>query len=303
MIPALEELSHLLPAVRSVAVQADDDRVAWIQQDRYINYRVAEQVQKRFIDLLRCPRRSRMPCLLLTGVPGMGKTHLIRRFMLDYQPEFDPVTGTSLMQVAATQLPPEPLENDFYEELLVALGLPIFAGSKPGNVRSRARILARQLGLRLLIIDEVQSMLVGTYRQQRIFLNSIRFLTNDLQLPIVCVGTPDARAALLTDQHLADRFAAIELTPWRDGDGFGQLLTTFAAMLPLRLSSDLAHPKVRQRLLLMSEGITVRLFRILEAAAIAAIADGSERISLETLKGDLGVDSLVSMSERRRNTI
>jgi hypothetical protein len=39
-------------------------------------------------------------------------------------------------------------------------------------------------------------------------LNSIRFLANDLRLPLVCAGTHEAKQPLMTDQQLADRFEA-----------------------------------------------------------------------------------------------
>jgi hypothetical protein len=48
--------------------------------------------------------------------------------------------------------------------------------------------------------------LAGTFREQRIVLNAIRFLANDLRIPLVCVGTHEAKQALMTDQQLADRF-------------------------------------------------------------------------------------------------
>ena len=143
-------------------------------------------------------------------------------------------------------------------------------------------------------------MLAGTFRQQRIFLNSIRFLANDLHLPLLCVGTQEAHQALLTDQQLADRFAAFELPRWQDDAVFAQLLKTFAAMLPLHLSSDLCQPKMRQRILSLTDGITVRICRVLEAAAIAAISAGTERIDLSTFSDELGAWSLVSISDRRR---
>jgi hypothetical protein len=47
--------------------------------------------------------------------------------------------------------------------------------------------------------------------EQRIFLNCLRFLANDLHLPLVCAGTNEAKQALMTDQQLADRFEAREL--------------------------------------------------------------------------------------------
>jgi hypothetical protein len=62
----------------------------------------------------------------------------------------------------------------------------------------------------MLVIDEIHSVLAGTFREQRIVLNAIRFLANDLRIPLVCVGTHEAKQALMTDQQLADRFEAWE---------------------------------------------------------------------------------------------
>ena len=294
------DLDHLQPLFRSIALQPAAERISWIQQDRWIHYTRAEEALKRIAELLACPPRNRMPCLLLTAVPGMGKTHIVQKFLRDHPSEFDAVTGTTRTRVASMQMPPEPLEKDFYDELLIAMGAVVSVTSSMVSVRSRARTFARQFGVRLLIIDEIHAMLAGTFRQQRIFLNSIRFLANDLHLPLLCVGTHEAYQALLTDQQLADRFAAFELPPWQDDAAFAQLLKTFAAILPLRAPSDLCQPKMRQRILSLTEGVTVRICRVLEVAAIAAIASGAECIDLSTLSDELGARSLVSMSDRRR---
>ncbi|HSZ77131.1 MAG TPA: TniB family NTP-binding protein [Chthoniobacterales bacterium] len=48
------------------------------------------------------------------------------------------------------------------------------------TLRQRTRITARQLEVRMLVIDEIHSILAGTFREQRIVLNAIRFLANDL---------------------------------------------------------------------------------------------------------------------------
>jgi hypothetical protein len=95
------------------------------------------------------------------------------------------------------------------------------------------------MDVRMLIIDEINTMLAGTFREQRVFLNSIRLLANDLKLPLVCVGTQEAKQVLMTDQQLADRFAASELPPWRDDLALGQLLASFESILPLRHPSNL----------------------------------------------------------------
>jgi hypothetical protein len=46
------------------------------------------------------------------------------------------------------------------------------------------------LEVRMILIDEIHSILSGAAREQRVILNAIRLLAFDLQVPIVCAGTP-----------------------------------------------------------------------------------------------------------------
>ncbi len=142
------------------------------------------------------------------------------------------------------QLPPESNGVSFYEELLGAMGLPLVGAVS----RTRARRMAREalsiIGARILIINEIHALLVGGDRQQRIFLNVIRLLANDLEMPLVCAGTSEARRALMTDNGLADPFESVELPRWTNGLEFRRLLASFAAVLPLRQPPDLDQEKI-----------------------------------------------------------
>ena len=290
---------HLLPVFRPYARWPAEKRVGWIRQDRWINYTRAEQILGRLAALLDYPPRDRMPCLLLFGVTGMGKTHLVQKFLRDHPSCFDESTGLIRRPVACIQMPPSPNERDFYEELLVGLRAVLPAKLSVTALRQRARVLARQLAVRMLVIDEIHSMLAGTFREQRIFLNSLRFLANDLRIPLVCLGTQEAKQALMTDQQLADRFDAFELPAWGDDGALAQLLTSYRSLLPLREASDLCHPRLRSRLLSLTEGVTVRICRLLEAAAIQAIESGCERIDADLLSDELVTHNLISISDRR----
>jgi|ERR1700722_8239471 len=98
----------------------------------------------------------------------------------------------------------------------------------------------------MLVIDEIHEMLQGTFREQRIFLSALRFLVNDLRIPLVCLGTNEAKQALMTDQQLADRFGAFDLPAWTDDAAFAQLVKSFGALLPLQKRSELWEPKNAQ---------------------------------------------------------
>jgi len=159
---------------------------------------------------------------------------------------------------------------------MLAMNYAEFGHLSLRTLRALARRTLAEFGARILVLDEVDKMLAGTPRQQRIFLNTIRFLTNDLRIPIVCAGTEDARIAVLTDPNLADRFGALELIAWRNDHALRQLLASFAGLLPLRRPSHLDDDQVRRRVLALTDGVTGRIFRLMEAVAIAAIRSGRE---------------------------
>lgn len=156
----------------------------------------------RLEDLLSYPPRDRTPCLLLYGDTGMGKTKIIRKFLRDHAVSFDRASGVTTMPVVAMQMPVEPVEWDIYGELLNAMGAPGPASDAAFRFKGICRSLMRSMSVRMLIIDEIHAMLTGNFRQQRIFLNVIRLLANDLRVPLVCAGTDLARQALLTDPNL-----------------------------------------------------------------------------------------------------
>ena len=277
----------------------NEERIAWIHQERWIQYPRAERILERLADLVAYPPRDRMPSLVIYGATGMGKTRMIQKFLRDHRSHFDAKLGRTRQPVIAIQMPPAPSERDLYEEILGSMGGLFAYGTSVTALRHRIRILARQLEVNMLVIDEIHSLLAGTFREQRIVLNAIRFLANDLRIPLVCVGAYEANQALMTDQQLADRFEAAELPAWEDDQTFQQLLLSFEAILPLRLPSDFRDPKVHQRILSLTEGVLVRVCRLLDTAAIEAIRSDKERIDLSSLKESLVAESLVSISDRR----
>jgi hypothetical protein len=41
----------------------------------------------------------------------------------------------------------------------------------------------------MIMIDEVHNLLAGTHREQRRFLNVLRYLSNELEASLVCLGS------------------------------------------------------------------------------------------------------------------
>ncbi|MGR9285861.1 TniB family NTP-binding protein [Rhizobium johnstonii] len=294
----MTEYRHLQPAYRQYAEMEIEERVAWIRADRWLETADARSALGRLEDLLSYPPRDRMPCLLLYGDTGMGKTKIIRKFLRDHQPVFDRGTGVTSMPVVAMQMPAEPVERDVYGELLNSMSAPGPTGDATFRLKTTCRTLMRKMGVRMLIIDEIHAMLTETYRQQRIFLNVIRFMANDLKVPLICAGTDLARQALLTDPQLAERFEAFHLKRWSNTQQFAQLLASLGSILPLREPSQLGSAAVRRKVLDMTDGVTVRIFRLIETVAVEAVRTGAEAITLDSFDGDNLVLPLVAMARR-----
>lgn len=134
------------------------------------------------------------------------------------------------------------------------------------------------IGVQVLVIDEVHNILAGSYREQRIVLNTLRFLSNRLQISLVCFGVNDAREAIGGDVQLARRFEQFTLSRWAANEQFEILIALILRNTPLRLPSVLTVKSLR-RMLQITEGITSNIFHIINSLAIDAIESGQERIT------------------------
>jgi hypothetical protein len=68
---------------------------------------------------------------------------------------------------------------------------------------------------------------------------------------------------------------------------------------PCASRPDCWTPKQGSGVLALSEGIMVRICRLLEVAAVQAIRSGAERIELASLSEELLTKTLVSIADRR----
>ena len=72
---------HLAAEHQAVASLPDDERIQGIRAERWISHPAAELALEAMGDLLTYPQRNRMPCLLVHGRTGMGKTMILRKFI------------------------------------------------------------------------------------------------------------------------------------------------------------------------------------------------------------------------------
>jgi len=263
--------------------RSDEERIRYIKGSRWVSYDAAQKILVRLEDLLQYPKSHRMPNLLIVGETNSGKTLLAKYFCKRHPPQNDPEREAANIPVMYIQAPIVPDEGRFYNAILDLLFAPYKPSDRADRKQAQAIKLLRAVGLKILIIDEIQHILAGAMAKQRIFLNLIKYLGNELQIPIVCIGVREAFRAIQTDPQLSNRFRVVTLSPWKYGEPFQDLLRTFESTLPLHHPSYLEEEALANKILALTDGYIGEISGLLVSAAEHAIKTGHERIDKKIL--------------------
>lgn len=277
-------MEHLAENLKDfVKISTKEERISYAKEFKWIGYTKARNILEKMTDLTTYPKGHRMPNILLVGESNNGKTALLKKFSKSNPSYIDEKTSKIKCPVVLIQSPPEPDEKRFYNAILNAILAPTKTSEKIENRQNRVINLLRELEVKVLIIDEIHHVLAGTVSKQRLFLNVIKYLSNELNIPLICSGTQLAFNAIQTDSQLSNRFEPNVLARWENNVDFKRLLISFEKVLPLKRESNLIEDKISNKIFMMSDGLIGEISKILELTTILAINSGDEKISLEIL--------------------
>lgn len=279
----MSDFSHLSEVAASKLELSNRDRIQHIKKSRWIGYGRAREILEKLEDLLIHPAQPRMPNMLIVGETNNGKTMLVTKFR-EKHPASENLTGEAInIPVLYIQAPPSPDERGLYNAILNRL----FEFSKktdPTDAKREQVIeVLKRVNLGLIMVDEIHHLLAGAYVKQRNCLNVLKYLGNELCVPIVGIGTAEAIRAIQTDPQLANRFTPEVLPKWTKNAELARLLASFERVLPLRLASKLSSPELVGRIVDLTGGTIGEMSTLLNAAAVYAINNGEERITIATL--------------------
>lgn len=274
---------HLHDNAAKLLALPDKAREREIIVGRWIPYPRAEYIIDKLEELLEYPTLHRMPNLLVVGDTNNGKTAILKRFAKMHEPFTREEDGQTLWPVLYVQAPAEPSERSFYNSILEKVQAPYRLNDRVDKKLQQVLHILRQMEVKVLVIDEIHNVLAGNQNKQRLFLNVLKYLSNELMIPLVCAGIRTAFNAIQHDEQLANRFEPAVLPKWTVGEEYLRLLLSFEQLLPLRNPSNLVSEEIAYKVLSMSEGTLGEIGKVLKLAAIAAIRTKTERVTLPLL--------------------
>ncbi|ROV53848.1 TniB family NTP-binding protein [Neisseria chenwenguii] len=280
----MSNYAHIHPKFQHVMELSDAERIDFIRSSRWIGYSKAQEIIQQLEDLLTYPKRPRMPNLLLIGESNNGKTTLIRHFFNKNGVTYQDEDLDLIIPIILIEAPNTASEKALYITLLENMVAPYRKTSTVEILYTQTLHLMRTYAVKMLIIDEFHSMFSGTARKQREMMNALKRLCNELQIPIVGVGTENAANILYTDKQFASRFEICELPGWNLDNDFKRMLASFESILPLQNPSNLKDTELAQAIYYKAKGNLGNTHNLLIRCAVEAIRNKSEIIDLKSIK-------------------
>jgi len=277
---------HVLDKVKKILELSDEERIYFLREEKWINYPLASDILDKMDTLIKYPRKSRMPNMLLVGETNNGKTSIINRFLQKNPPiRNHENVETTKIPVTAIQAPLNANLSDFYSSILKQFAVPYRNTDKTAKKQQQIEHYFNLCGLKILIIDEIHNILGAPIARQTMFMNALKTMSNDLKISIVLAGIKDALHATNTNNQISNRFKPVFLTKWQLSRDYLSLLASIEMTLPLRQRSNIAQNKeIAHKILDLSEGYIGEMLDLLISASEYAINNKIEKVTIECIK-------------------
>jgi hypothetical protein len=282
-----DELGRLSPAGR---LAYDDERCDYHAELPALNTPILNRTVTKGLLFMRLNRgqQTGTPCgLILSGVPGVGKTTAVkalgRTVEQTYRKKNPQMTGTA--PVVYITMPTGQHPKALPAELLYFLGAPYAARTNETVLTHQACQLMTDLKTSLVIVDEVHGIdrSRASHDQQS---DQLKYFMDHVPATFVLAGINVENCGFFTGprgEQLARRFTPLKAAPCdyttiQQRQEWAKLVEGFEQALRLRAHQPGTLVSLADYLYGLTGGYIVSLSHLIRGAAIYAILTGVERV-------------------------
>lgn len=259
----------------------------------FISHPKAAQALSSILDRVeRTSVTSASTGVFIVGETGSGKTRLgqhVRDLVASRSTHENP--NADHVPVVLVKCPEVSSRKQLAIQILSAMGADFSKKHTFADLMRQLEALAEPVGLRVIIIDDLQDLLRGRTRQgvQETAL-ALRDIFDHLRLTLVLLGTPESVIVVNDNLQLRKRIPYRLSLPYfdlanpKEVQNFKKLIHEVERWLPLAEPSNLVSAEVLVRLLKATNGIFQYLLDLLDQAIVVACREGRESIELEHLR-------------------
>ena len=229
------------------------------------------------------PKSHRPQCCLIVGEPAAGKTTLARQFVRTVNPSQIPGEEGTCMPVVYVQSPPKADAAALYTNILREVDAPYQATWQVARKQDQVLRLLTNLKTRMLMIDELHCMLAGHFNDRNVYMNVLKFLSNELQIPLVGIGTRDVHRAIQTDQQFGNRFEPYVIESFKPDKEYVRFMVQVCKHANFDDVALLHKSTFVRRVHTMTKGLTGETWNLICRLIYFAETEGNRKLKMNML--------------------
>ncbi|MBP2271329.1 MULTISPECIES: TniB family NTP-binding protein [unclassified Pseudomonas] len=268
----MTDYNHVHPTRLDCFLLTNHQRMLACSEDIWVPHPSAEKLINQMYLMMQMKNKINAPSMVVIGPGGSGKTSHIDELKRRNQSAQEKMVFVTMHQ--------SPNGYSLKELILQEIGIKTSRRARQAdNISTELQYLIKSQNIRAIVIDEIHDALTLTEFQQRINLSLLKNLSgSSYGLCVFAFGIPDAARVLRRDPQLARRYAVRSLQQWGNDGEFRSFVASYIHRLPLKNPTNFKDQRLFLKIMEKGQGLTDNIVKILQAAAMTAVLDGSEHI-------------------------